>query len=133
MANEKLVAQLTTTFGVVALMLACLGLDGTVSYGVTLRVSELGVRMALGAERRDVLWLVLREALVLVGIGAIAGIPIAYLAGRGLASFLYGVAAADPAAYAAAAAVLLAAATLAALLPAHRASRIDPMAALRNE
>jgi len=132
-ANEKLVAQLTSTFGVVALMLACLGLYGTVSYGVTRRVSELGVRMALGAERRDVLWLVLREALVLVTVGAIAGIPLAYLAGRSLASFLYGVAPADPAVYAGGTVVLLAAATLAAVLPAHRASRIDPMVALRKE
>ena len=132
-ASDRFVAGLTTAFGSVALLLACLGLYGTISYGVTRRVTELGVRMALGANRASVLWLVVREALVLVLIGGAAGIPLTYIAGRSVGSFLYGVAPVDPAAYAAAAALLVAVAGLAAYIPAHRASRIDPMVALRAE
>lgn len=132
-SNDRLVARLTTAFSVVALLLACLGLYGTISYGVTRRVTELGVRMALGAARGDVLWLVLREAAVVVGIGAIVGAVLAVPAGRSVASLLYGVAAIDAASYGIAAASLIAVAGFAAFLPAHRASRIDPMMALRKE
>jgi predicted permease len=132
-SSDRMVASLTTAFSIVALFLACLGLYGTISYGVTRRVTELGVRMALGAERRDVLWLVIREAAVVVAIGAALGVPLAILAGRGVASQLYGVRSVDPASYAAAAVVLTAIAGFAAFLPAHRASRINPMAALRKE
>jgi predicted permease len=132
LANDRFVAGLTSAFGAVALLLACLGLYGTISYGVTRRVTELGVRMALGANRGNVLWLVVREALVLVLIGGAAGIPLTFIAGRSVGSFLYGVAAVDPTAYAAAAALLVAVAGLAAYIPAHRASRIDPMVALRE-
>jgi predicted permease len=132
-SNDRLVARLTTVFSVVALLLACLGLYGTISYGVTRRVTELGVRMALGAARADVLWLVLREAAVVVGIGAVIGAALAIPAGRSVASLLHGVGAIDPASYGAAAAALTLVAGLAAFLPAHRASRIDPMAALRKE
>jgi ABC-type antimicrobial peptide transport system permease subunit len=89
--------------------------------------------LALGAVRRDVLWLVIREAAVVVAIGAALGVPLAILAGRGVASQLYGVRSVDPASYAAAAVVLTAIAGFAAFLPAHRASRINPMAALRKE
>lgn len=132
-ANERLVANLTTTFSTTALLLACLGLYGTLSYGVTRRVTELGVRMALGAARRHVLLLVIREAAVLVLIGAIVGIPLALLASRGLDSLLYGVGASDPLSYGIAVAALIAVSGFAAFLPAHRASRIDPMVALRKE
>ncbi|HJR58052.1 MAG TPA: ABC transporter permease [Vicinamibacterales bacterium] len=132
-SNDRLIARLTTTFSVVALLLACLGLYGTISYGVTQRVTELGVRMALGAARSDVLWLVIREAAILVAAGVLVGIPLAYLAGRSVTSLLYGVRAMDVASYGVAIAALFAVAGFAAFLPAHRASRIDPMVALRKE
>jgi putative ABC transport system permease protein len=132
-ANERLVANLTTAFSAMALLLACLGLYGTISYGVTRRVTELGVRMALGAARRDVLLLVIREATILVAIGALIGIPLAIVASRGVESLLYGVGASDPLSYLVAAGALIAVSALAAFLPAHRASRIDPMVALRKD
>ena len=132
-SNERLVANLTTAFSAVALLLACLGLYGTISYGVTRRVTELGVRMALGAARRDVLLLVIREASVLVLIGALIGIPLAILASRGVKSLLYGVGSSDPMSYLVAAAALIGVSAFAAFLPAHRASRIDPMVALRKD
>jgi predicted lysophospholipase L1 biosynthesis ABC-type transport system permease subunit len=132
-ANDRLVARLTATFGGIALLLACLGLYGTISYGVARRVTELGVRMALGAGRGDVLWLVIREALVLVGIGGAAGVSLSLLAGRSIGSMLYGVRAVDPASYATGLMLLVAVASLAAYVPAHRASRIDPMVALRKD
>jgi predicted permease len=129
---DRLVASLTSAFGAIALLLACLGLYGTISYGVTRRVPEIGVRMALGASRPGVLWLVLREALVMVVAGACLGVPLAYAAGRGLRSLLYGIPPGDPVSFAIASAGLLAVATVAAFLPAWRASRIDPMVALRQ-
>jgi predicted permease len=132
-SNERLVANLTTAFSAVALLLACLGLYGTISYGVTRRVTELGVRMALGAARRDVLLLVIREAAVLVVIGALIGVPLAILASRGVKSLLYGVGSSDPLSYIVAAGALIAVSAFAAFLPAHRASRIDPMVALRKD
>jgi predicted permease len=133
LSQDRLVAQLTSAFGAIALLLACLGLYGTISYGVTRRAGELGVRMALGADRGAVLWLVMREALLLVIAGAVAGLPLAFLAGRSLSSLLYNVVPLDPAAYGIAASLLLLVAALAAWLPARRASRIDPMVALRGD
>ena len=132
LANDMMIASLTSVFAGVALLLACLGLYGTISYGVTRRVTELGVRMALGAARRDVLWLVMREAAVLVVAGAAIGVPLAYAAGRGVGSMLYGVRPVDGVAYLVAATLLVLVGGIAAFLPAHRASRIDPMVALRN-
>lgn len=132
LSNDRLVAQLTAIFGGIALLLACLGLYGTISYGVTRRVRELGVRMALGAARRDVLLLVIREAMVLIAVGAAIGIPLAYAAGRSVSTLLFGVRPLDPLAYATAALLLAVVGGVAAFLPAHRASRIDPMAALRS-
>jgi ABC-type antimicrobial peptide transport system permease subunit len=133
LSQDRLVAQLTSVFGAIALLLACLGLYGTISYGVTRRAGELGVRMALGADRGTVLWLVMREALTLVVVGAVLGLPLAYLAGRGLSGLLYNVLPVDPMAYGVAATLLLMVAALAAWLPARRASRIDPMVALRAD
>ncbi len=125
-----MVARLTSLFGVLALLLASLGLYGTISYGISRRVAELGLRMALGADRETVLWMVLREALTLVVIGTGIGLPLAWIAGRSMRSLLYNVGAADPAAFAIGAFVLLAVAAVAAYLPAYRASRIEPMVAL---
>lgn len=133
LTNDRLIANLTSVFGAVALMLACLGLYGTISFGVARRISELGLRLALGATRPMVAWLVIREAITLVGVGAALGLPLAFLAGRSVLSLLHGVDPVDPASYAQATVILLVVASLAAYLPAHRASRIDPMTALRSE
>ena len=95
-SEDRTVADLTSAFGGLALLLACLGLYGTISYGVTRRVSELGLRMALGAERRSVLWMVMREALTLVVAGLLIGVPLAFLAARAVASLLYNVFPGDP-------------------------------------
>jgi putative ABC transport system permease protein len=132
LASDRLIASLTSVFGGIALLLACLGLYGTISYGVTRRVTELGVRMALGASRRDVLWLVIREAAVLVVAGAVIGLPLAYAAGRSVGSLLYNVQPLDTVAYLTAAGLLALVGAVAAFLPAYRASRIDPMVALRT-
>ncbi len=82
LSQDAVVARLTTVFGAISLLLACLGLYGTISYGVNQRVAELGLRLALGADRRQVLWLIMREALVLVAIGSVAGFSLAYLAAQ---------------------------------------------------
>src|SRR5687767_5296514 len=120
-------------FGAVALFLACLGLYGTISYAVTRRTAELGVRMALGAGRGTVQWLILREALTLVGVGLLIGIPLAFLAARAISTLLFGVTPTDLIATGSAVAALVLIAALAAYLPARRASRVDPMLALRAE
>ena len=133
LTNDRLIANLTSAFGLVALLLACLGLYGTISHGVACRISELGVRMALGADRVSVAWLVIREAITLVGVGAVLGLPLAFVAGRSILSLLHGVDPVDPASYSQATLLLLIVAGVAAYLPAHRASRIDPMVALRSE
>ena len=117
-------------FGALALLLASLGLYGTISYGISRRVAELGLRMALGADRRKVLWMVLREALSLVLAGAAIGLPLAFLAGRSMRTLLFNVQAADPWSFAAGGLILVVVAAVAAYLPAHRASRIEPMVAL---
>ena len=129
-SQDRMVARLTTLFGALALLLASLGLYGTISYGINRRVGELGLRMALGARRGDVLWMVMREALTLVALGGAIGIPLAALAARGVRTALYGVGASDPASFAIGGATLLVIASLAAYLPAYRASRIEPMVAL---
>ena len=130
LSQDAVVAQLTTVFSGISLLLACLGLYGTISYGVNQRVAELGLRIALGADRRQVLWLVMREAIVLVAIGSVAGFSLAYLAARGLGTVLYGVGPADPLAYGTGVALLLIVGLAAAYLPAFRASRIEPMRAI---
>jgi predicted permease len=129
-SEDRMVAGLTAIFGTLALLLASLGLYGTISYGINRRVAELGMRMALGADRLTVLRMVLREAMMLVALGVAAGVPLAYLAARGISALLFGVAPADPLAFAGGAGILLAVAAVAAYLPAHRASRIEPMTAL---
>jgi predicted permease len=128
--EDRMVAGLTAAFGGLALLLASLGLYGTISYGISRRVAELGLRMALGADRSAVLWMVMREALTLVAVGVLAGVPLAFFAGRAISALLFGVAPGDPAAFAVGALVLVAVSVLAAYLPAYRASRIEPMTAL---
>lgn len=130
LSQDAVVAQLTAVFSGIALLLGCLGLYGTISYGVSRRVAELGLRIALGADRGQVLWLVMREAVLLVAIGGAIGLPLTYLVARSLSSLLFGVGAVDPSAYATGVVLLVTVAILAAYVPARRASRIEPMTAI---
>jgi ABC-type antimicrobial peptide transport system permease subunit len=133
LTNDRLIANLTSAFGLIALLLACLGLYGTISSGVTRRVPELGLRMALGADRAKVASMVVREALTLVAIGGALGLPLAFVAGSSIRAMLHGVSAIDTTSYSQATVLLLVVAGIAAYLPARRAARIDPMTALRAE
>jgi predicted permease len=132
LSQDRLVAELASAFSTLSLVLACLGLYGTISYGISRRVAELGLRMALGAERSSVLRMVMREALALVLVGGLVGLPLAFAAGRGVAALLYGVAPADLVSFAAGSGVLVAVEAVAAYVPAYRASRISPMVALNR-
>jgi predicted permease len=131
--QDRLLATLLSGFGLLALLLSCLGLYGILSYAVARRTHEIGIRMALGAESRDVLWLVLRDALRLVLFGVLLGIPAAVAAARLVSSQLFGISGGDPAAIGLATLALLIVATVAAYLPARRATRVDPLVALRYE
>jgi predicted permease len=131
--QDRLIARLTELFGGLALVLACVGLYGVTAYAVAQRIGEIGIRMALGADRPRILGLVLRGALWQLGIGLAVGVPAALAGGRLLANQLYGVKSYDPAVLALAAAVLTACALLAGFVPAQRAASIDPIRALRVE
>jgi predicted permease len=130
---ERLVAGLSAAFGFLATLLASIGLYGVMAYNVTRRTREIGVRMALGAFGGDVIWLVLREALVLLAAGFLVGLPATLLLGRYAQSQLFGIHFADPLTLGLAIVSLAAAATLAGFIPARRASRVDPIRALRYE
>lgn len=132
-SRELMFAKLCTGFAVLALLTACVGLYGTMSYTVARQVSEIGIRMALGAQRGTVVWMILRRVLLLAGAGLAISVPATSIASRVLKSFLFQTQANDPRILGLAAAVLVAAAILAGYAPARRASRIDPLAALRNE
>ena len=129
--QERLMATLSGFFGVIALLLACLGLYGVISYSVGRRTSELGIRLALGATRGEVLGMVLRESLVLVAAGVAIGVTVTLGATRLIAARLFGISPTDPLTVVSATLVMIAVATAAALVPANRASRVDPMLALR--
>lgn len=133
LVEERLVAILSSAFGTLALLLVCIGLYGVLSQGVAQRTSEIGVRMALGAQRRQVQWLVLREAFLLVLFGIAIGLPIALVAARGLTRMLFGLSPANPLILSIACTTILIVAALAAYMPAWRASRVDPIVALRYE
>ena len=131
-AQDRATAQLALVFGGAALSLAAMGLYGLLSYGVVQRTSEIAVRIALGARATAVVAMILRETVVLVGAGLLAGGALAYAASRLIASRLYGVEPQDPATLALATSLLLAVALSAAYLPARRAAGLDPMRALRQ-
>ena len=131
--QEKFFAQAYTLFGVVALLLAALGLFGLMSYNVARRTNEIGIRMALGAQRQDVLRLVMRESMLLVIVGVGAGLALALFAGRFVATLLYGVPPTDALALALAILVMVVVSAIAGYIPARRASRVDPMVALHYE
>ena len=126
-------AGLGSCFSALALMIAFVGLYGTVSYSVIRRTGEIGIRMALGAQRRTVLWMVLREVIVLIAAGLLVSLPVAFTASRFVESFLFGMKPNDPTAVTLAVAILLGATLLAGFFPARRGSRVDPMIALRHE
>jgi predicted permease len=130
---ERLVASLSAAFGLLATLLAALGLYGVMAYAVSRRTREIGIRMALGAERRNVMTMVLRDVAVLSAVGIALGLPAGYGVGRLVESQLYGLSARDPLTFAAATSALLLAALIAGYLPARRATRVDPMVALRYE
>jgi ABC-type antimicrobial peptide transport system permease subunit len=130
---DRLVAALSGAFGLVAMALAAIGLYGVMSYAVAMRTREIGIRVALGAERRVVLLLVLKEVALLTAIGVALGLPGGYGLGRLVESQLFGIQARDPLTFVLATATLVTAALLAGYLPASRATRVDPVIALRYE
>jgi len=133
LSRDRLIAQLSSFFGCLALVLASIGLYGVMAYSVARRTNEIGVRVALGAPRGNVVWLVLRETLWMVAIGIAIGLPAALAATRLISSRLYGLSATDPLTIIVAALAMLVVALLAGFIPARRASRVDPMVALRYE
>jgi predicted permease len=133
LSQERVVAALTTAFGALALGLACVGLFGVMSYHVARRSSEFGLRMALGAPRASVLWMTFRESLVVVVIGLGVGLPAVFASGRLVGSMLFETRANDPVIVVSATLALAAVAAVAGLIPALRASRVDPIVALRQD
>ncbi len=133
LAIERLAASLSSAFGLLATVLAAIGLYGVMAFLVARRTREIGIRMALGASTGKVIWLVMREVLALVGIGTLIGLPAAFAVTQLLASQLYGITPNDPVTITLATLGLAAVAALAGYLPARRATRIDPVSALRYE
>jgi predicted permease len=131
--KERVFAHLLSAFGAFALLLACVGLHGVTSYSVTRRTSEIGIRLALGARRSQVLWLVLRQVLGLAAAGLIVGVPLALLAGPAVGSLMFGLQPRDPLTLAIAAALMVGVSVAAGLIPARRAARMEALAALRSE
>jgi putative ABC transport system permease protein len=131
--SERLMATLSGFFGLLALVLACVGLYGLVSYGVASRTHEIGIRLALGAQPRDVRLMILRESLLLVLIGVAVGLPCALTAPRLVSAFLFGLTPADPLSISLAVGALVLAALAAGYIPARRATKVDPLIALRYE
>ena len=132
-SQEIALARLCTVFAMLALVIACVGLYGTVAYNVTRRTGEIGIRMALGAQRAGIIWLVLRSVLTLELLGLAIGIPVVLAGSRYLESLLFGIKPNDPMALTAGVAVLFTAGLVASYVPARRASSIDPMVAVRHE
>jgi ABC-type antimicrobial peptide transport system permease subunit len=131
--HDRMFAFLASVFGLLALLLTSIGIYGVVAYQVTRRTGEIGIRMALGAQHRDVLWMVMRETLWVLAAGAALGLPAAVAAARVLRSLLFGLGPSDPATIVWATATLVGAGALAGFLPARRAASLSPMEALRHE
>ena len=133
LATDRMITELSGAFGVLATILVCIGLYGIMAYAVAGRTNEIGIRAALGAQRASLLWLVLKESLLLVLVGVVIGVPIIFAAGKWISSLLFGVKPADPLALGAAALLMFVVAVFACYIPARRAMRIDPLIALRHE
>jgi predicted permease len=132
-SEQVVLAKLAGAFAVVALVLACIGLYGIMSYTVANRTREIGLRIALGAQRMNILWLIVSESLLVVGVGVLVGIPASLFASRILSAVLFGVTATDPSSLIVVILILAVVALLASYLPARRAARLDPLIALRLE
>jgi predicted permease len=132
-SQQTLFARLAGFFGFLAVVLVATGLYGTLAYRVNSRTAEIGVRMAVGARREQVVWMILKDSLMLTGIGIAIGIPLAILVGRALASSLYGVKPLDAVSYLLAVAGVAVVALVASVVPATRAASVDPVTALRTE
>jgi ABC-type antimicrobial peptide transport system permease subunit len=133
LATDRMITQLSTAFGGLAVVLACIGLYGVMAYVVSGRINEIGIRIALGAQRSRLLWLILRESLLLVVIGTLIGLPAVFAAGKWVSSLLFGVVPADPGAMATSLVLMFLVGAIACYVPARRAMRVDPIAALRHE
>jgi ABC-type antimicrobial peptide transport system permease subunit len=131
--RDRFIEQLSSAFSLLAILLASVGLYGVMAYIVSRRTRDIGIRMALGARPANVLWQVLRESFVLVFIGIATGVPAALAGTRLVRSMIFGLGFADPLVIVSAVALLAVVAGLASFLPAHRASQVDPMVALRYE
>jgi ABC-type antimicrobial peptide transport system permease subunit len=133
MFADRLAASIATLFGGLALLLAAIGIYGVVAFTVARRTNEIGVRVALGARRAHILTLVLRSSLALVALAIAIGGPLAFMAGRAMRSQLYGVSAHDPVPLLVALGLMVAVTLLATSIPARRATRVDPLVALRSD
>jgi hypothetical protein len=133
LSQERFIARLSSFFGALALLLACIGVYGLLSYNVARRTREIGIRMALGAERRNVLRMVLRQGITVAAVGAIMGAGASWAVARYLQNLLYGVRPGDPVTLIAVTALLLLVVLAACYVPARRATRVDPLVALRHE
>jgi predicted permease len=131
--QERLFARLTSAFGLLALTLACVGLYGTISYGVSRRRAEIAVRMAMGARHTQVLWMVLRQSIALTALGIGAGLPLALWSGQFVSSLMFGLTPRDPVTLISTALLLVLVSACAGYIPARRASLVDPAAALKQE
>jgi ABC-type antimicrobial peptide transport system permease subunit len=132
-SSQILFARLSGFFGILAIVLVATGLYGTLAYRVSMRTTEIGVRMAVGARREQVVWLILKDTLLLTGVGVLIGVPLAMLVGRALTSSLYGIKALDAVSYALAVGGIAVVALAASTIPAGRAASVDPLTALRAE
>jgi predicted permease len=133
MDNERLIAQLSSFFSLLALALACIGLYGVMTYNVVRRTNEIGIRIALGAQSNRVLWMVLKESMLLLGIGVVLGVPATLAATRLVQAQLFGLSPSDPVTLAVAVMIIAMVTLAAAYLPARRAMGVDPIVALRYE
>jgi ABC-type antimicrobial peptide transport system permease subunit len=131
MTHDELISTLTGIFSLLALLLAAIGLYGVMSYNVVRRTNEIGIRIALGAQTRTVQWMILSESLLLLAAGVGLGLPLTLLATKFIKGQLFGLSALDPTTFAVALTVVSAMTLVAAWLPAWRATKVDPMVALR--
>lgn len=133
LVTDRMIAELSGAFGVLAIILVCIGLYGIMAYATAGRTNEIGIRIALGAQRSGILWLILRESLLLVLIGTAIGVPLVFAAGKWISSLLFGLQPADTLTLASAIALMFVVGVLSSYIPAHRAMRVDPMVALTYE